>query len=222
MAKKDEEMQDQQPIDPMVVMLRLTEALEKMTERQQTSPDASMGKMMETLSTALARVSESQLEGSKLIASETRRAHRPSNEVVPQVSVFNRRGKMLSDYQKPVLKCTMMVPWLLDNDSITREEVELANLLQPGDYVLKRTDNSKVTVSVSVTLKQDGVTPSRLLLTHETAFNNDNFRLVPTFSDMLRQVLKQHGSEIRAQADAVLTDEEEEALIEAGELSVSV
>jgi arsenate reductase-like glutaredoxin family protein len=75
---------------------------------------------------------------------------------------------------------------------------------------------------VIVEYKEDGRTPSRLLMNHETAFNNDNFRMMPPLVDMLRDILKQHDRDVRALSAAVLSDEEEEALIEAGELSISV
>lgn len=224
MAKRNEdgEAAPLDPTDPMAVMARLAAALEAMNQRP---ADSSSQELMLRLSTALERVSEAQLEGSKLIASETRRAHRPSNEVVPNISVFNRRGNLLPDDaegpRKQPLKCLMLIPWLVEWESATREEVDLLNLLEAGDYQLKRIDNSKVRVTVQVELRVDGKTPSRLVLTHDTAFNNDNFRLVPPMPDMLRQLLKQHSPEIRARAAAVLTDEEEEALIEAGELSIS-
>lgn len=182
------------------------------------------------LAEALTRLSETTLASAKIqseatdrVAKETKRAHRPSNDVTPMKSLFNRRGVLLEDYQKPLLKCTMIVPWLLENDSCTREEVELFNLLEPGEYRIKRNDRSFITVVVSVEYKADQETLSRLVLTHPTGYNNDNFRLMPANPDWLRYVLKQHKSDItRALADAVLSDEEEEALIDAKQLAVSV
>lgn len=208
--------------DPNAILARLATALEAMATRQEPQNN----ELVARLTTALERVSSAQLEGSKLIAEETRRAHRPSNEVTPQISVFNRRGMLLDPNaqgpHKQPLKCLMMVPWLVEWESCTREEVDLLNLLQAGDYTLKRIDNSKVRVTIAVEYRVDGHTPSRLLLNHDTAFNNDNFRMMPPLSDMLRQLLRQHDKSVWAIASAVLTDEEEEALIEAGELSVSV
>lgn len=218
------------PPDPWAILDRLAGAL----ERAQASPAASNPDILERLTTALARVSEAQVEGAKIIASETRRAHRPSNEIVPQKSVFNRRGVLLPDSaegpRKPPLKCIMMIPWLVEWESCTREEVELLNLLESGEYMLSLIDKSKIKMQVKIDYSVDGTTPSRLLMQNigvdgqpGTAFNNDNFRLAPALSDELRQLLRQHKSkEIRALAAAVVSDEEEEALIEAGELSVSV
>lgn len=211
--------------EPWDVLSRLATAMESISQKLANAPATDMGTLMELqgrLASALERVSEASLEGSKLIADETRRAHRPSNEVVPQISVFNRRGVLVEGYEKPKLRCTMMIPWLAENEMSTREEVELLNLLEAGEYTLKRTDNTKVRVSVEMTYRVDGKTPSRLLLTHDTAFNNDHFTLIPPLPDMLRQLLKQHRGEVRRAAAEILTDEEEEALIEAGQLTVSV
>lgn len=206
--------------DPQDVLSRLTLALESLAARQSAGPNEQVGEMMTRLSAALERVSEAQIQGSKMIADETRRAHRPSNEVTPNVSVFNRRGALIN--AKPKLKCTMMIPWLAEWESLTREEVELLNLLEAGSYVLRRIDDSRVNVTVRVDLNVDGKTPSRLILTHDTAFNNDNFRQMPSLALMLRQLLKQHEPETATAAKVILTDEEEEDLIASGELTVSV
>lgn len=226
MAKRTEEDEGVTPsIDPMEVLARLTVALEAVGAAQKVAPDVQMAVIMDRLSTALERVSESQLKGSELIASETRRAHRPSNEVIPGISVFNRRGVLLPPGTagpiKPHLKCIMLIPWLIEWESCTREEVELLNLLESGEYMLRRIDNSKVKVTIKIEMNVDGKRPSRLLMTHDTAFNNDNSRMIPPLSDLLRQILRQHEKPIVAAAAAILTDEEEEALIEAGELLVS-
>lgn len=225
------------PLDPLMVQLEMAKAMQMLAaqmeaNRNAAAPPAAGGggigddrlvNLMETLSTALVRLSESNIEGSKLIADETRRAHRPSNEIVHGRSVFNRRGLLLPEdiYKKPALKCIMMIPWLVEWESINREEVELLNLLQPGEYVLSRVDRTKIRVTVHVDYKVDNVTPSRLIMNHETAFNNDNKDLMPALTDWLRMILKQHDPETRSLAAAVMSDEEEEALIEAGELSVS-
>lgn len=203
-------------------MADLATALNGLKDAVTSGQRAAAPELEGQLATALSRLAEAQLAGSQLIADETRRAHRPSNEVVPGISVFNRRGQLLADYQKPRLKCIMMVPWLVEWESCTREEVELLNLLQPGTYRVTRIDKSKVNLTIQIDYAVDQVTPSRLIMTHDTAFNNDNFKLVPDLTRMLREILLQHDPEIAMRAKKILTDEEEEALIEAGALSVSV
>lgn len=217
----DEELPPPSPPDPFAVMDRLAAALEMMAQKQAASPnDSTVMDMMAKLASALERVSEASIEGAKIQAAEARRIHRPSNDVVPMISSLNRRGER--DFPKPRLKCVMLIPWLADIDSLTREEVELLNLLQPGDFVIRKMDGTKVKLTVQITYGLDEVTPSRLLMNHETAFNNDNQRWMPPLVDMLRQVLKSSKDKnLRAQAAAVLSADEEEAMIEAGDLSVS-
>lgn len=205
--------------DPWAILDRLTAAMERLSQAPATDQNRDL---LEKLSGALERVSDSSLAGAKLVADETRRAHRPSNEVVHKRSVYNLRGETLEGYEKPKLRCVMMVPFLVENESVTREEVELLNLLEPGEFTIKRIDGSKVKVAISVTYGLDNVTPSRLLLTHETAFNNDNFKLLPPMSDTYRQILNQTNPEARRRGLAVLTMDEEAALIAAGELTVAV
>jgi hypothetical protein len=204
--------------DPWEVMARVANALEAIASRGNPSQD---GQAIEKLTEALARMTDAQIATGEKQVEEQKRAFRPENKIIPNVSVFNRRGTLLEDYQKPPLKCLMMLPWLAEWESLTREEVELLNLLEAGSYIIKRADRSKITVSVDVRYKLDNITPSMLLINHETAFNNDNFKNLPPLADMLRDMLKQHDRTIAHQAAAILTDEEEEALIEAGQLSVS-
>lgn len=228
MAKKDDSPDDTPlpVIDPWEVMSRIADALTGIKEKIAGGNDSSRNQeMLVGLSAALQRLAETNIEGSKLIASETRRAHRPSNEIAPGISVFNRRGLNLPEdatgVRKPLLKCLMMIPWLVEWESITREEAELLNLIEAGEYTLRRIDDSTIRVSVQMEYRVDGK-PSRMLINHDTGFNNDNFRLVPRLADYLRQLLRQHDSvEIKRRAAAVLSDQEEADLIEAGELSVS-
>lgn len=224
-------------VDPWAVLDRLTNALAAIAAQPKESQNEAL---ITKLSNALERVSENQLKGAEIIAAETRRAHRPSNEVVPGVSVFNRRGNLLTDEMKnqeyngvhcvkPPLKCPMFIPWIVEHECCTREEVELLNLLEQGEYTLSLIDRSKIKMAVKIDQKLDGKGPSRLLM-HDigpdgqvgTAFKNENHRLMVPLSDMLRQILKQHDPAVRKRAAAVLTDEEEEALIEAGAFAVSV
>lgn len=203
--------------DPWVVMERMTAAIEALAKGGGTE-----SKAIEVLTQALQRMTDAQISTGLAQVEEQRRAFRPSNQLFPNVSVFNRRGDLLGEeYQKPPLKCMMMIPWLVEQSSCTREEVELLNLLEAGSYTIKRADRSKITMEVVIDYKSDRVTPSLLTIRHESAFNNDNFKMMPPLADMLRDMLKQHDRSIAMQAAAILSDEEEEALIEAGELSVS-
>jgi hypothetical protein len=230
MAKSDSPESTPAAPDPWAILDKLATALSQAKD----SPKAQGNdELMTRLSAALERVGEAQIQGAQLIAAETRRAHRPSNELVHGRSVFNRRGILLGDKEdgprKMPLKCVMMIPYLAEWESCTREEVDLLNLLEAGEYRLSLIDKSRVKIGIKVDYKLDGRTPSRLLLnaisedgSQGTAFNKDNFRNMPPLTDMLRQLLRQHSPDVRAAAAAVMTDEEEEALIECGHLTVSV
>lgn len=212
------------PVDPMTRLAMAIEAMVQMQARAAASGgDISVAeRIIDRLTPALERMAQSQIDGAKIQAQETRRAFRPSNEVVPMCSVINPRGNLLDDYKKPLLRCVTLLPWLMEDDSSTREEVELVNLLQPGTYVVKRIDNTKIRLTVNIEYNVDGVRASRLIVNHETAFNNDYFKLMPPLADWLRQVLGQHDdTATRKAANEVLTMEEEEVLIQAGQLSVS-
>ncbi len=206
------------PVDPLALMASIAQSLAVLVQRSDSQAEG----LVKALAPALERMAEATLAGAKIQADETKRAFRPSNEVVPKLSVFNRRGETLEGYTKPKLKCRMDIPWSLRDEEITREEVELFNLLQPGDYIIKRNDGSKVAMTVLVRYGVDQVTPSHLVMNHETAFNNDHKALMPSLADMARQMLRQHVPEIRKAAAAIMTDEEEEALIECGNLAISV
>lgn len=232
MAPKNEDPRPDAP-DPWVVLDRLAAALETGKTRLEAAPADSVNlEALQRMTEALGRVSEAQMRGAELIASETRRAHRPSNEIVHQRSPFNPRGVLLREEaegpRKPPLKCPMLIPYLVEWDSITREEAELLNLLEAGEYQYRLIDRSMIRVQVKVDMDVTGTKPSRLLLDHVapdgtkgTAFNNSNFRLIPPLVEALRFVLRQHRPEVVAAAAAVMSDEEEAALIQSGLLEVS-
>lgn len=220
---------DGQP-NPWAIMNRLVQAIEGMQQRPAGDQNS---QALEILTQAVLRLSEASIAGSKQIAEAQIKAVRPSNEVIPNISVFNRRGRdpklegcadAAFHYAtiKPKLKCMMMVPWIAEWESLTREEVMLLNLLEEGQYVVKRQDRSKVTLTVNIRYAEDNKTPSVLFINHDTAFNQENFRNMPPMPDMYRDMLKQHDRSIAQKAAAVLTDEEEEALIESGQLSVTL
>jgi hypothetical protein len=226
--------EEQNPLQSLAhSFAKMTEIMALLVAKQEAG-DGQASALARILAPALERMAESNLAGAKLITDEQRRAHRPSNEFPHLRSVFNRRGVLLdeqfpeghagvegADPVKRPLKCTMMLPWLAEWESLTREEVELLNLLQPGGYVIRRIDNSRIKIDVACEYKVDGVTPTRLVVNHETAYNNDNHKLWPSIVEWTRQALKQHDREIQVRAAAIMSDEEEEALIEAGQLVVS-
>lgn len=211
---------DAPQLDPTILLL--VEALDRISNRPS---DPISADIQERLTLALERVSDSNLKGAELIARETRRAARPSNEVVPMRSVFNPRGELLEDWKKPLLVCKMLLPWEAEDASLTREEVELLNLVVqvPGEYKIMRSDDTTIKMTVRVEKDLDEKSPTKMLINHETGFNNEYFRLMPPMRNYLRQILAACASpEVQLAAQRVLTAEEERALIASGELTVSV
>lgn len=214
---------------------KLTEAIHALVALQMSRPqqaqDGNSEALMTTLTEALNRVSDNQMAGAKLIADTTRQVHRPSNVVVPMRSVFDLRGNAAlhpdgSHYVKPVLRCDCWCPRpeTVNDNMLTREEVELLNLLMdaPGNYVIRRNDDTKIKMTVKTDRALDEITPSKCVITHETGYNSEYFRLIPSLHSQLRQMLAQVADEkLKSAARAVLTMEEEEALVRAGKLSVA-
>ena len=166
---------------------------------------------LDRLAAAFERMASAQLEGADRVAKATKAVTRPSNEAPPKISTLNPRGD--KDFPRPQLKATFLLPWAADWDTLTREEIELLNLILPGDYVVKRNDATKVKIAVRATYKVDSDTIDKVLFVHETAFNNDYHSLMPP--DWIRQMVRQNPK-TRAACDAVLTMDEEEDLILAG------
>jgi hypothetical protein len=213
---------------------RLTAAIEKMATLQMMmlekgqQPSSENVAIMSALTEALERVSQNQMKGAEVVAQSYRQVHRPSNEVAHLRNVFHPRGNplLLTDYEQPKLKCSCWVPRPEEpsDNMLTREETELLNILTecPGVYVITRIDDTKIKLAVKVDYGVDEVTPSRLVLQHDTAFNNEYFRLLPPLHSQLRQVFAQHSNpDIRRRAAEVLTMDEEMTLIKAGKLSVA-
>ena len=202
------------PVDDMLA--RLTAAMEVIAG--QSNRTDSQDRAFDRLAAAFDRMAGAQLEGADRVARATRIANRPSNEVPPGISVFNLRGD--KDFPKPTLKCRFLLPWEVEKDgsSCTREEVELLNLLIPGEYAIRRNDDTRVKLTVRATYKLDSDVIDTILVNHDTAFNNDYHALMPPMSNFLRQMLKQNPK-TKAAADHVLSMEEEEALILVGKLN---
>lgn len=191
-------------------------ALQAESAKRDDSRDGAIANAIALLAGAIERMAGGQLQGARIIAEGNKKSQRPFNEVPPMISVFNLRGE--KDFPKPKLKCRMLLPWEADEDASDREEVELLNLLQAGEYIVHRNDRTKIKITVRITTKLDSDEPSILVINHDTAFNNDYHRMLPPLTDMLRQMLRQNPKTKQA-ANEVLTMDEEAALILAGKLN---
>ncbi len=179
----------------------------------------SQQQMMSAFSNTLERLVQGQSAGSQAAAQALKRAQQPDNTHAPAISVYNPQGDL--EHPKPMLKCPMLLPWEADRDSLTFEEIELLNLLEPGEFTIRRIDGTKLSLTINASVQPNDRTKyNRLVINHETGFNNDNFRLMGPMSDWLRQILKQRPHTHTA-AQKVLTMEEREDLVRGGQLPVS-
>jgi hypothetical protein len=158
----------------------------------------------------LEKVAGGQAASTQAAADALSRGKDPSNFFAPDVSAFNPRGER--DYPRPALRCKMHLPWEAERESLTREEIELLNLLDAGDYFITRNDESRIKINVRTRINANTQLPEVLLMNSETGFNNDYAWLMPSLRKMLREMLNQR-SDTRALARGIRTMEEELDLI---------
>lgn len=217
-ASRDEDEDGEGYVEPTVATptladmnARFVSVLEAMEQRQASGDVSSNNQLaasMQLIAEAMNGFRQAQLQGAQTVADMQRRTVMPENKFPPLVSAFNGRGD--KDFPRPALKCPMLLPWPAEAESLTREEIDLLNLLVPGEYTIRRADRTPIKLTVTVHLKLDSDQPSQLLIHHDTAFNNDNHRLMPY--DWIRQMVVSHPH-LKAKAIAVVTMDEEEALI---------
>lgn len=214
---------------------RLLKALESLESRAaeggSNGTSELMAMAMLQLADAMKGIKEGQLQAAQIIANMQRTTMAPENKFHHNISVFNLRGD--KDFPRPALRCDYFLPWPIKPsaaEELTREEIELLNLIEAGEHTITRTDRTKVKVLVRIDRKYDSEEPSRVVFQHDTAFNNDYHQLMP--HDWIRQMLYSNPK-TKAKALQVLTMDEEEALIlarqfndgrqaQAGEAVVSV
>lgn len=196
---------------------RFTAALEAIAGRMASvpkdNPDA-----LNRLADAFEKLTSAQREIADGNTKTLRQIHKPSNDNPPLIGPFNLRGD--KDFPRPQPKCKIITPWTVPHEMslCTREEIELLNLLEPGEYLVRRTDGTRITLKVTGLKKLGSDEYDVITVNHPTAFKNEEQRLTPPLTDILRQMCKAKPH-LHAQAQAVLTMDEEEALILAGKLN---
>lgn len=198
--------------DPEDPMAKLAASIEKLAERQAgPSPvDPTLMALLAGMMSTMQSLVQQQVVGNQGAAEAIRRSQDPSNMFAPDVSVFNPRGER--DHPRPNLACPMFLPWEAEKESLTREEIELLNLLEPGEFYVRRNDESKILVTIKTTTNPNTGKHDRLLMNSETGFNNDYHWLIPPLRQTLRQILNQRAHTKEA-ATKVLTMEREIELI---------
>ena len=195
----------------------------KVVERKPAPPNSDdVESILPLLVRALERIAEGQENSRDAARHALERAHKAQ---FPQgvrraagVSVFNPQGE--TQYPRPDLKCRMFLPWQAEKETLTVEEIHLLNLLEDGDYKVKRNDGTKMTVTVKLQMNNMTGKPERLLMNSETGFGNLRHRQVIPLSEMLRQILG-HRVHTREAASRIPTMEELTAMVESGELPIS-
>lgn len=194
--------------DPSDPIARLASAMEKMAERQAgPSPmDPTLVALLSGMMETMKALVESNIRGNATNAEALRRSQDPSNPFAPDVSVFNPRGER--DHPRPKLKCKMFLPWEAEWESLTREEIELLNLLETGEFFIKRNDESRIMMSVAGSVNPNNGRYDRLLMNSETALNNDYHQLMPPLRQWVRQILNQRpGTKVAASKVMSMEDE---------------
>ena len=173
---------------------------------------------------------ERETQSLKLQAEQLKQTRKRSNEVGPEISAFNPRGE--KDFPMPKLKCEVSCPWPNRPEwhSFTREEVELWNLVEPGQFQIEKMDGSVVEANVigarnTTTGKLEALELVGAYDTGEKRFGpifpkGGHHTTFPPLTNMLRQILAKRA-DLNVEPNEVMTMKREEALIATGELTVS-
>jgi hypothetical protein len=134
---------------------------------------------------------------------------------IPQISAFNPRGER--QYPMPRLKCEIYAPWTIDPNShgLTREEVELFNLLEPGAYTVSLTDGDSAKVEVIADVNEATGRIEKMKLKPTPSWSDEHRQRFPAMATMLRDMLGDS-------AKGVVSMKEEQRQIANGTLAVSV
>lgn len=180
-----------------------------------------------TIAQALASLAEIARQGQEVQKAQLKQTAKKSNEFGPNISPYCLRGE--KDYANPLLKCTVDCPSheTPTYNALDREEIELLNLLEPGDYVIEMLDGSTIPLCVlGVRNHETGKLESMRFAgqydeearQHGSLYTAERRSSFPSLKSMVRQMLEQRSVEHAG----VLTMVRERALIKSGELLVSV
>lgn len=184
-------------------------------------PEPTMANIMLMLVKALETVAAGSANSQQMAAAaldQAARQQQPDNKFAPAISDFNPQGDLT--YPRPPLKCQMFIPWEAEQESLTYEEIELLNLLESGEYGIRRNDGLRVNIKVRLKTNLNGK-PDTLLMNSESAYNEENSWMMPGLVSVLRQILAQRP-DTKFAASKVLTMEERIDMVRNGSLLVSV
>lgn len=164
-----------------------------------------------TMASVMDKLANIALANNSVQREQLKQTKRRSNQFAPLTSPMNYRGE--KDYPMAPLKCPMYIPHKVDEANIgglTREEVDLLNLVEPGDYFIEMNDGDRQAVCVvgyrsSTTnelYRMDFMGPRDEEGKHTGLFTHDRRNRFPSFRMLLRQILGE-------KADGVMTMAEE-------------
>ncbi len=147
-------------------------------------------------------------------AKEMTKAMYPQNQSPPRISDLNPRGD--KDYPRPdPIYDKLFLPWQAEKEDLTREELELINLIQPGEYSVRRHDGTEVKIDAKVVTNDVSGKPEQFWLISPMAFSSENRLLMPSLVETLRQMAGDAAKD-------VMPMDEERRLVASGELGVSI
>ena len=126
------------------------------TETEPTAPAMTSEQFSQVLATIAQSIGGTNAALVEQIGDITKavQKQRPENVAGPEISALNPLGER--DHPRPELPCPKV--WLggfpIDREQSTREELELINRLQPGEYTVTRVDDETERVPVAF-LKDD-------------------------------------------------------------------
>lgn len=172
-------------------------AKEKETGAVSQQDEPTMASVMDKLAAILASGQQTQQKAMEQA--------RPKSVDTHGISAFNPRGQ--KDYPMPELKCEILAPWLLKPGlhGCDREEVELFNLLEPGEFTLELHDGSRRTVCVVGTKNTQTGQLEQLALAgaydpetkhHGALFTKEDRQNFPAMRVILRSLLAQQGADV--------------------------
>lgn len=165
-----------------------------------------------TLASVLALLAKIQGDNVAVSKEQLRQTRRRSNQQGALRSPFNPRGE--KDFPLPDLKCEMWMPFKVDNPHVgglDREEVELLNLLESGEFTIEMNDGSSQKVCVVAVQNIETGKLFKLSLMgprdeegrHTGLFTREKLQRFPPLKAMLRQLISEE------KAASVMTMREE-------------
>lgn len=178
----------------------------------------------DAIAQALARLADIAESGKKVQEAQVKQLAPKSNTIAPKVSVFNPQGE--KDYPMPELKCEFYMPWQQKPGmhGCDWEEVELLNLLEPGEFRVELLDGSTAPLTIVGMRNSESGSLERMLFfgvkdqdsgNYGAFYTKERRSVIPPMRSLLRQILGE-------KADGVMTIKERAKQVREGKLSVSI